>query len=125
MREFQNKRTWRRVGSSPIVLIGLAILVGFSFPAVWRLYQKKQIVSTERQLLLEEVERLKERQSKLAVEVQKLSTSRGVEETIRENFNVVRPGENVIYLLPPTTTAPIAVERSRSWWLELMGWLGL
>ena len=124
MKEFQNKRVWRRIGYPPLTIVGLAVLIGLLTGTVWRLYQKNRLIADDRRSLLEEVERLKNRQAKLSNEVGKLATERGVEEAIRENFNVVKPGEMVIHLLPPATTAP-PLAPPPAWWQKFISWLGL
>ena len=122
MREFQGERFWRRLSRSTWLLLGLIVLVGFLVPPVFRLYQKSRVISAERRSLLEEVERLKARQAELTLEVTKLMTERGVEEEIRKNFNVVKPGEKVISLLASATPTPAAVTPPIPWWQTIVDW---
>ena len=125
MKEFQGKRRWRRLVYSLPVCLLLALLIVLSAKSTYQLYEKRRLADHEQQLALEEVARLRARQAQLAEEVAKLSTARGVEAAIRENFNVVKPGEKVITLVKNESTAatdsPLLLP-SRSWWRVIIEW---
>ena len=121
MKEFQGRR--RRFNYFWLVSILLAILIILLVKPVYQLSQKNRLVSAERQSLLEEVAELKVRQAKLAVEVDRLVTDRGVEEEIREKFNVVKTGEKVISLVvPPASTSLATPIISKPWWQIFLDW---
>ena len=123
MREFQEKRYWRRVVYSWPILILLIILAVLLVGPTVRLYRKNRLAVNEHRLLLEEGERLRERRAQLAAEVEKLNTARGLEEEIREKFNVVKPGERVINLvLPPATTSLAIAPTVKPWWAVILDW---
>ncbi|MBI2100715.1 MAG: septum formation initiator family protein [Candidatus Vogelbacteria bacterium] len=120
MREFQDKRRWRWLIYSWPVRLGLVLMIMALASSVFRLYEKERRVGRERARLLEEVERLQSRQRELAAEVEKLATERGIEEGIREKFNVVKPGEKVISLVDdetPTSSPPVSSSR---WWQKII-----
>ncbi|MBI4136309.1 MAG: septum formation initiator family protein [Candidatus Vogelbacteria bacterium] len=123
MREFQDKRRRRRMIYSLPVRLGLTLIIIALAGSIFRLYKKERQVGLERAILLEEVERLRARQRELAAEVEKLTTARGVEEEIREKFNVVKPGEKVISLVT-SQTAPTSSSflPPTSWWQKVMNW---
>ncbi len=122
MREFQDKRRRRRVIYSLPVRLGLTLIIIALAGSVFRLYQKERPVRLERAILLKEVERLRARQQELAAEVEKLTTERGVEEEIREKFNVVKPGERVISLVVNETSTSSPSLPPPSWWQKVMNW---
>jgi len=121
MRDFQKNKFWRRVANSPAVIILLVVLLVWLARPLWQLYNKNRLVTAEHESLLSEVRRLEARKADLTVEVNKLATDRGVEEAIRENFDVVGPGEQVINFLPfedsATSSAPA---QEPPWWLRLL-----
>lgn len=123
MREFQDKRRQRRMVYSLPVRLGLTLVIIALAGSIFRLYEKERQVGLERVTLFEEVERLRVRQRELAAEVEKLATERGLEEEIREKFNVVKPGEKVISLVAnetPTSSPPLP---PTPWWQKVLGWL--
>jgi len=124
MREFQGKRRWRRLVYSLPVLVLLVLLIILLTNSAYRLYDKRQLANRERQVALAEVVQLRARQAELTETVAKLNTARGVEAAIRENFNVVKPGEKVITLVAgATTTVSGNVEpASIPWWQPIINW---
>ena len=124
MREFQGKRRWRRLVYSLPVLVLLVLLIILLTNSAYRLYDKRQLANRERQVALAEVVQLRARQAELTETVAKLNTARGVEAAIRENFNVVKPGEKVITLVAgATTTVSSNVEPAPiPWWQPIINW---
>src|SRR3989344_2150235 len=124
MREFQGKRRWRRLVYSLPVLVLLVLLIILLTNSAYRLYDKRQLANRERQVALAEVVQLRARQAELTETVAKLNTARGVEAAIRENFNVVKPGEKVITLVAgATTTVSGNVEPAPiPWWQPIINW---
>ncbi|MBI2097643.1 MAG: septum formation initiator family protein [Candidatus Vogelbacteria bacterium] len=120
MKEFQDKRRWRQVVYSWPVRLGLTLVIIALAGSVFRLYEKERQVARERAILLEEVERLRVRQRKLAAEVEKLATERGVEAEIREKFNVIRPGEKVISLVAGTAPTSSPSAPPPPWWQKIV-----
>jgi len=123
MREFQDKRRWRRAVYSLPVRLGLTLIIIALAGSIFRLYKKERQVGSERAILLEEVERLRARQEELLAEVEKLTTERGVEEELREKFNVVKPGEKVISLVANETPTSSPSLPPTSWWQRVAEWL--
>jgi len=124
MREFQGKRRWRRLVYSLPVLVLLVLLIILLTNSAYRLYDKRQLANRERQVALAEVVQLRARQAELTETVAKLNTARGLEAAIRENFNVVKPGEKVITLVAgATTTVSGNVEPAPiPWWQPIINW---
>ena len=122
MREFQDKRQRRLIIYSWPVSVGLTILLIMLSGSVYRLYEKQRFISVERQSLFEEVSRLRARQSELEQEILDLATDRGLEEVIRQNFNVVKPGEKVITFVFDRIATNTAQTSPQSWWQKFVHW---
>jgi len=104
----------------------LVIIAAWSFYPVARMQYREE---REKQRLEAELSSLKERNSKLRAEVDRLKTPEGVEEVARENLGLVKEGENLYVVLdgeqtdatttaaPDTapTTAEIAGVQAPSW----------
>lgn len=111
--------TWRRLWP----LLGVAALVvlvaGGLFPTRAYLHQREAIAAEE-----EKVEVLAAENSRLASRVRRLGTDAEIERLAREQYNLVRPGEEAYAILPgpadpqPERLAPIPPpsRTDPSWW---------
>lgn len=99
-----------------IILVLLFILLIIE-RGVWRLWQKNKMADANLALSSERLIQLEERKGMLEIKISKLGTARGVEEEIRTNFSVVKPGEKVVSIVEEekATTTTVKVEK-RSWW---------
>ena len=102
----------------------LVALVGFLFVAVFPtrtwLAQRDAIAAEEERLQV-----LTDQNRRLAARVQELQTDAEVERLAREQYNLVRPGEEAYAILPAPGDAPPAAEaeagaedggRTDPWW---------
>ncbi|MBU4556054.1 MAG: septum formation initiator family protein [Actinobacteria bacterium] len=89
----------------PTSIAILVVIAAWSFYPVARMQYCEQ---REKQRLEVELASLKERNSKLRAEVDRLKTPEGVEEVARENLGLVKEGENLYVVLdeqqPESTT---------------------
>ncbi len=99
MLDFQQKRKLRNVAYGRVTLCVLAILVLFSFRSVWLVYQKQRESEGLKSLALAQVSQLSTRQREMDSEIAKLQTPQGVDEEIRDKFNVAKPGENMVVIV--------------------------
>jgi cell division protein FtsB len=97
----KTRQTWYR-----LLLIFLLILNIFLLRGVWRVYQKSQIAGDNYLSAKERLDNLTKRQQILSERLENLKTDQGMEEQIRNNFSVVKPGEKVVVIVDtPTSTA--------------------
>jgi cell division protein FtsL len=87
-------------------LVTVASLFLFVFPSQALLAQRGDITQAEREVAL-----LREQNAKLAEESARLQTPEEIERLARQQFNMVRPGEEAFAVIPApapttTTTAP-------------------
>lgn len=96
---------WGRARVALIALGLVAILFVFVFPTRSYLAQRRQVTAAER-----DVQALREQNSKLQAEAQRLLTPAEIERMAREQFHRVFPGEHEYQVLPAagntTTTVP-------------------
>ncbi len=82
------------------LLVVSVVLVGILFVAVFptRTYlaQRRDLAVTEARLAV-----LSDQNDELAVRVQRLNTDAEIERLAREQYNLVRPGEEAYAILPP------------------------
>jgi len=103
MLQFYQKRSLVSWCHSPIVLL---LLAGFCVLLAISVYERYTIERemAERRLAAEaEVAALQVRKEALAERVQYLSHERGIEAEMRRNFDVAKPGEEVVIILDNET----------------------
>jgi cell division protein FtsB len=102
----------------------LVVLLVFVFPTRTYLQQRHQMNLTANELHV-----LDRQNAELSAQAAKLQTTAEIEQLAREQYHLVRPGEQAFAILPPPSTpAPAAAARvpehgSPGWWHRLTGWL--
>lgn len=104
VQEFREKKTFRRLMESRLTLFFLVILVLVLSRSVFNIYMKERSAEIEKKSVLARAESLSEREAFLSKEVSKLKTENGIEQEIRDKYNVKRAGEEVIIIVDSTTT---------------------
>ncbi len=112
MREFQQKRNTRRKiysKTTAVILFFLIILVG---RGTWNIYQKYQESSQNADRVSVELAKLQGRQADLQKSLSHLDTDEGVEEEIRQKFQVSKDGEKVFVIVDSTSSASTTEEKA-------------
>ena len=104
MREFQQKRSIRKIFSSPVVLALLATMLFFVARGTLSIYHKYYDSGDELQGAVVRLAKLQDRQTALAQAVKKLTTDSGVEAEIRDRFQVAKEGEREIVIVDATSS---------------------
>ncbi|HEY4517974.1 MAG TPA: septum formation initiator family protein [Candidatus Paceibacterota bacterium] len=119
MFDFHERRKLRRYLYSPGVLLVLLVLVVFLARGVWHVYDKERetgLITAQKQAILDE---LKSREASLTAELDRLKTVRGIEQELREKYEVAKEGEKVIVLVEPPKVAAAVAEEGGFWhWLK-------
>ena len=99
MREFQEKRKFKKIVYSARLQVILGIVFfALVFSAV-KLYKKSRIGVQKFQEIKEEMAGLEKRNAELAVEAARLESESGQEGEIRKRFDVAKPGEKIIVIV--------------------------
>lgn len=101
-----------------LLVLFLAIAGGF-LSLILGSIDKAKLAVREAHSVESEYQALEERRSNIASSLAALSTERGRDAALRTSFGVARPGEEVIVVVPPATTAPTSTP---SWWEQFTGW---
>jgi len=112
----QGKSEKRKRWSKRLILLGLLIIFLVVLRATWDLYQKSQLAGAKLNSSADRLAKLTERQTVLRDKIERLKTPRGVEEEIRNNFPVVKEGEQVINLVEEEPQPTITSTTTRKWW---------
>jgi cell division protein FtsB len=99
MRNFQQKKGFKYFMRSKPVLILLAIIVTLFAWKVIGLTIKLQETYKNKNIEQTKISDLESRKEDLTSKINKLNTDKGKEEIIRENFGLVKEGENVIVII--------------------------
>lgn len=99
MLQFYQKRTLRAWLHSPLALGILAIIILFMMSVVYQRYSIEQDMVARRMEAAVQLQQLEDRRAELEKKVQYLSNERGIEAEMRRNFDVARPGEQVVIIL--------------------------
>lgn len=101
---------------SPLVLgVLFCLVIVFAYNMIG-LFEKERETAKKKNLTLEEIDGLHKRQAVLSTEIKKLDTDDGVEDMIRDKYQVVKPGEKVVMIVDPDDkvgqTAEMPVDHS-------------
>jgi cell division protein FtsB len=108
MLEFQERKKIRRILYSKWVFAALVIALVVLARAALGVYGKYNDSKENLRVASDDLNSLESRQSTLQSEIGKLSTERGMEEEIRDTFQVAKDGEQVAIIVEPTSSKPSA-----------------
>lgn len=111
MLDFHQKRKVRAVMYHRATLIVLSILVLLSIHSVWSVYQKKSTSEQAKEVALRRTEELRARDSELKSNIERLQTTRGIEEEIRSKFTVAKNGENMVVVVDDSKVGTSTTQR--------------
>jgi len=112
MREFSQKRKFRRYLYSYPVLIFLLIILFFVVKGSFGVYQKYSFSKSELNKSNEELVVLEDQKTNIVAKVDRLGTETGIEKEIRSKFDVAKEGENLIVIVEDEVVAEEVVEES-------------
>mgnify|MGYP003530516997 FL=1 len=98
MHHFKKKAEYK-FWHSPIMLVVLfGVVVSFAYNLIG-LLEKERETSKKKELALDQIESLKKRQTILEGDIARLETDDGIEEAIRDKYQVVKEGEKVVTIV--------------------------
>jgi cell division protein FtsB len=99
MREFQEKRKFKKIIYSGWLQIFLGIvLLALIFSTV-KVYKKSRISADKAEEIKEEMAKLEKRNAELAAEAARLESESGEDGEIRKRFDVAKPGEKILVIV--------------------------
>ena len=122
MFDFHEKRKLRRILYSKAALIVLGVLVVWFSYQVFIVYEKDKQARERRAESVALLQELEGRKNQLRSEVERLSTDRGIEEEIRDRFEVAREGEQVIVIVDAPEESKQKPEKKKGFFERLFDW---
>jgi cell division protein FtsB len=99
MREFQDRKKMRKIFYSRKMVVLLFVISGLLVFSTTKVYFKSREAVSKSQETKKELDELNNRNAKLEEDVSRLQKESGVEQEIREKFNVQKPGERVLIIV--------------------------
>lgn len=95
----KSKKSNYRFWHSPIALaIIFLVLVWFSYKIIF-LIEKQKETTYKKEQYLDEISRLKDKESLLAEQLLRIETEEGIEEVIRSKYQVTKSGEKMVTIV--------------------------
>ncbi len=116
VRNFQQKKGFKDILQSKPVLIFLGLLVLFF---AWGVigFMRKMVVTRENRIIAEnKVVELQKQKDKLTSDIAKLKTPGGVEDSIRDKFGLVKPGEGEVVVVEDKNQLPAKPDSGGGFW---------
>ena len=118
---YERRRIKRWLYSWPFLIV-LIVASGSLLNGVWGVYQQERQTRINRNQRLTHLEELKIREGALKEEIDRLNTGRGIEEEIRQKFEVAKEGERVIVIVDPPENGPgFEVEEPKNQFEKFLG----
>lgn len=109
MAEFQKKQSSRKILHSPLVLfVFLCVLLLFMYNMIG-LIEKANETDDKKDLTLAQIQSLEKREASLKLNIDKLNTESGAEETLRDKYHLVKEGEKMVVIVDEGASAKDAV----------------
>lgn len=116
MAQFKKKQTSSFWYSPLVLIVFFCILVLFAYNMIG-LIKKEQETSKNKISQLKKIEELNKREAALSEDIERLNTPEGIEESVRDKFQVVKPGEKEVLIVSPTkSTEPSKDVKDHTFW---------
>ncbi|MFA6446295.1 MAG: septum formation initiator family protein [Candidatus Paceibacterota bacterium] len=120
MRDFQEKRKWKRVLYSKGILFVLVVLLIIVAQATWKVFQKQHLAKDNAALVTRELADLEGRNTELSAQIDEMNTDRGVEDVIRDSYQVAKEGEQMVIVVDGHVDNNIEPLATTTWWGKIM-----
>lgn len=123
MREFQQRRILRSWLYSKLSIFLLIVVLIFFIFSIIGIYRKSREATRKNGEVSKELNELKAKKDYIEEEVERLKTNAGVEEELRDKFQIAKPGERVIIIVddPKDKSEASDVKDSSNWFWRIFG----
>jgi cell division protein FtsB len=115
MKEFQEKKKIKKITHSKLFLAVLVFFIFILFNASRDLYHKRERVLFLKESADAEYAKIQEKNKILDEKIDSLETPYGVEKLVREKYNVIAPGEEVVIVLDREIEKDQIIIKKTSW----------
>ena len=109
--------------SSPLALLALFVIVVIFAYNITDLVKKNHETIKKNDLIIAEIDALKKKESDLQKEIDGIKTEQGIEEAIREKYQVVKNGEKMVMIVDEekSKTETTVPQSKTSFWRWVKG----
>jgi cell division protein FtsB len=105
MAQWKSKKKYSFWHSPLVLLVFFCILVLFAYNMIG-LIRKERETTKNKVSELNKIDDLRKREADLNKDINKLNTTQGVEESVRDKFQVVKPGEKMVIIVDEQEKKP-------------------
>lgn len=117
MSQFKKREEYKFWHSPLFLAVLFCVVVLFAYNMIG-LIAKERETANNKALELSKIDDLNKRQASLSTDIAKLQTPEGKEESIRDKFQVVKPGEKMVVIVDPDQSQTAASDQpiDHSFW---------
>jgi len=124
MKEFERKRTAKKILYSKFTIFILAVILGLLLKGMFSIYLKVRESENNLDFVQAKFSELEDRQQNLNEKILNIQSDIGREEQIRNKFSLAKEGEKAIFIVGEEEQAPKEQEKSflGSFWFKATSW---
>lgn len=119
MREFQERRFFRKIIFSKFAFIFLSIVLAFVFYSTVKIYLRSREAAFVNDILKKETEGMISKKNDLSAVISRLESAEGEEEEIRKRFPVQKPGEKSVIIIEENPKADLGSQSEESFFQKV------
>lgn len=106
------KESWQNIIFSVILGIAVLVVVGYLIASNWKINEKRSELISQVETLQQQLAELEAKRDALQSQISQTTEEEYLEREARETFNLKKPGEEVVTVLPPEGESQQETERS-------------
>jgi len=108
-----------------ISIISISLIVGFLISSNWKVNQRRTELQAKADALKKEIEILEKRNQELRSGISNIQKEDYLEEAAREQFNLKKPGEEVVSVLSPEgKEKKEETQKEKNFWQKILEKIG-
>jgi len=108
-----------------ISIISISLIVGFLISSNWKVNQRRTELQAKADALKKEIEILEKRNQELRSGISNIQKEDYLEEAAREQFNLKKPGEEVVSVLSPEgKEKKVETQKEKNFWQKILEKIG-
>ena len=121
-KKMKRSESWQSIIFSVLFGVLILLIIGFLVASNFKINKKRAELNSQVEYLKTEIRALEEEQQQLQAKISQSSEEDHLEKEARESFNLKKPGEEVVTILPPEEkSSQEETNKEKQWW-NLFGW---
>ncbi len=119
MREFQERRVWRRIIFSRLAFVFISAALIFVFYSTVKIYLRSRETVSVNDAIRQKMEEMESKKNDLSAAITRLESAEGEEEEIRKRFPVQKPGEKSVIIVEENLKADSGVQSEKGFFQKI------